>query len=208
MPNNPTISKIITPAGTIYDLKDEFARQQIANLASFSTFLGVTTTALTDGSDTNPIMIDSQDKTAVKGDIVTYSSKEFIFNGSVWQEFGDMSALKALAFKDSATGSFTPSGSVEAPTISVSSAGSTTTINNPTKVTVAKTVTAAAPGQTAPDNAFTYYSVSNETLTLYQLGYTTGDSITTSEVTVKTGDASYSASVPAFTGSSGTVSVS
>ena len=32
------------------------------------------------------------------------------------------------------------------------------------------------------------------------MGYTTGDSITTSNVTVKTGDASYSASSPAFTG--------
>ena len=35
---------------------------------------------------------------------------------------------------------------------------------------------------------------------MYQLGYTTGDSITTSDVTVKTGDASYSATAPTFTG--------
>ena len=64
-------------------------------------------------------------------------------------------------------------------------------MKNPTKVTVAKTVVAAAPGTTAPSNNITYYSVSGETLSLYQLGYTTGDSITTSDVTVKTGDASY-----------------
>lgn len=95
---------------------------------------------------------------------------------------------------------YTPEGSVAAPTISVSTAGSTTTIKNPTKVTVAKTVEAAAPGATAPSNSITYYSVSDETLSLYQLGYTTGDSITTSDVTVKTGDAVYSATAPAFTG--------
>lgn len=95
---------------------------------------------------------------------------------------------------------YTPEGTVSAPTISVNSAGSTTQIKNPTSVTVAKTVTAAAPGQTAPENSLTYYSVSNETLSLYQLGYTTGDSITTANVTVKTGDASYSASQPNFTG--------
>ena len=101
---------------------------------------------------------------------------------------------------ESGDATYTPAGSVAAPTISVSSAGATDTIHNPTKVTVAKTVVAAAPGATAPTNNLTYYSVSNETLSLYQLGYTTGDSITTSDVTVKTGDASYTASAPAFTG--------
>ena len=101
---------------------------------------------------------------------------------------------------ESGDATYTPAGSVAAPTISVSSAGTTDTIHNPTKVTVAKTVVAAAPGATAPTNNLTYYSVSNETLSLYQLGYTTGDSITTSDVTVKTGDASYTASAPAFTG--------
>lgn len=100
----------------------------------------------------------------------------------------------------SGTATYTPSGSVSAPTISIDTAGSTTTIKNPTSVTVAKTVVAAAPGATAPANALTYYSVSGETLSLYQLGYTTGASITTSDVTVKNGDASYTASVPSFTG--------
>ena len=59
---------------------------------------------------------------------------------------------------------------------------------------------AAAPGATAPSNNLTYYAVSGETLSLYQLGYTTGASITTADVTVKTGDAAYQASAPAFTG--------
>ena len=49
-------------------------------------------------------------------------------------------------------------------------------------------------------NAITYYNVTGETLSLYQIGYTTGDSITTSDVTVKTGDATYEATAPAFTG--------
>lgn len=98
------------------------------------------------------------------------------------------------------TATYTPEGSVAAPTITVKTAGTTDTIKNPTSQTVAKTVIAAAPGATAPSNSITYYSVSNETLSLYQLGYTTGDSITTTNVTVKTGDAAYEASAPAFTG--------
>ena len=95
---------------------------------------------------------------------------------------------------------YTPAGTVAAPAISVATAGSTTTIKNPTKATVATAVTTAAPGASAPNNPLTYYSVSNETLSLYQIGYNTGDSITTSDVTVKTGDASYNATAPSFNG--------
>lgn len=98
------------------------------------------------------------------------------------------------------TATYTPGGTVGTPTISVKTAGSTTTIKNPTSVTVAKTVVAAAPGETAPNNSITYYSVSNQTLSLYQLGYTTGASITTSNVTVKDGDAEYQSSQPSWTG--------
>lgn len=270
------ISKITLPSGTTYDIKDATARAAIDALSGYVTYGGVTTTVLTDGSTANPISINGENVPAVTGMIVTYQSKEFVWNGTAWQEFGDLSAMGNLAFADTAsasytpagsvsltngnttttvkqassgtatytpagsitggtftgasmtsTGSFTPSGSVSlsntnktatvspassgtatytpagsvaAPTISVATAGSTTTIKNPTSVTVAKTVTAAAPGATAPSNAITYYSVTGETLSLYQLGYTTGASITTSDVTVKTGDASYSANAPAFTG--------
>lgn len=100
----------------------------------------------------------------------------------------------------SGTATYTPQGQVSAPTISVVTAGTTTTIKNPTAETVAKTVVAAAPGATAPANNIVYYSVANETLSLYQLGYTTGASITTDNVAVKTGDATYEAAAPSFTG--------
>ena len=249
------ISKITLPSGTTYDIKDAVARSAIGGAIIIR---GTTTTALTDEATTNPIQINGESYTAVANDAVFYGKKEFVFDGTYWHEFGDMSGLGALATKDSASGSYTPAGtvsqptftgssmtatgnftptgtiavnassgsgtaytpegsisvnaasgtgtsytpegSVAAPTISVKTAGSTGTVHNPTKVTVAKTVVAAAPGATAPSNAITYYSVSNETLNLYQLGYTTGDSITTSDLTVKTGDAAYEATAPAFTG--------
>lgn len=94
---------------------------------------------------------------------------------------------------------YTPGGTVSTPTISVKTAGTTATIKNPTSVTVAKTVAAAAPTSTV-SNEVTYYSVSNENLTLYKLGYTTGASITTTNVTVKTGDAAYQSNQPSFSG--------
>lgn len=327
----PDISKITLPSGTTYDIKDATARSQIEALSNYTAYAGVTTSALHDGSTTNPIVVGGNNVAAQTGMICTYQSKEFIWNGSAWQEFGDLSGLGLLAYADqttatytpagsvsstftgtetivdvdfednlqplvlpnyipdgtisgttftgasmtstgtftpsgsvsltnsnqtatvspagsgtatytpagtisgttftgasmTSTGTFTPSGSVSltdetakytvspagsgtatytpagnitAGAITVKTAGATSTIHNPTKVTVAKTVVTAAPGATAPSNALTYYSVANETLSLYQLGYTTGDSITTSDVTVKTGDAAYESANPTFSG--------
>lgn len=242
------ISQIKLPSGTTYDIKDSTARAAITGGTSF---LGVTTTALTDGASTSTIVVGGNDVSAVNGGFAIYGNKEFVYSESdgKWHEFGDTSGLGDLAYKNTASGSYTPSGtvsqptfsgnsttstgkftpsgsvsfsntnqtatvskassgdatytpegSVSAPSISVSSAGSTTTIKNPSAVTVAKSVTAAAPGATAPSNSITYYDVTGEVLSLYQIGYTTGDSITTENTTVKTGDASYSATAPTFTG--------
>ena len=57
---------------------------------------GVTTTALTDGCDTNPITINGESYTAVEGDLVAYQSKEFLFNGTIWQELGDVSEVMTI----------------------------------------------------------------------------------------------------------------
>jgi hypothetical protein len=88
-----TISTITLPTGTTYYFKDAEAREQIEELASYSDFLGVTGTPLTDGLNTNPIMIGGEEVTAESGNIVLYNSKEFIWNGTTWAEFGDLSAL-------------------------------------------------------------------------------------------------------------------
>lgn len=54
---------------------------------------GVTTTEITDGASTNPVTIDGSPYTAKSGDMVTYDSTEFVFNGTVWQEFGAASTI-------------------------------------------------------------------------------------------------------------------
>lgn len=51
-------------------------------------YKGTTTTALSNGSTANPISIDGEEYTAVFGDIVVYSSSEFIFDGTAWSEIG------------------------------------------------------------------------------------------------------------------------
>lgn len=93
--------------GVSYEIKDAAARSAIDALQKYTNYLGVTTTELTDGASTNPITINGDSVTAKKGEIANYGSKEFIFNGTVWQEFGDLSGLGSLAFKDSASGTAT-----------------------------------------------------------------------------------------------------
>lgn len=126
------------------------------------------------------------------------STGNFTPAGSVSLTNSNTTATVSAA--SSGTTTYTPAGSITAGAISLATAGTTTTIHNPTKATVATAVTAAAPGATAPSNAITYYSVNNETLSLYQLGYNTGDSISTSDVTVKTGDGTYTGANPTFSG--------
>lgn len=116
----PDISKITLPSGTTYDIKDTVARQDIEeikeSISSGVSFIGQATTAITDQATTNPITIDDEFVTATKGDLVVYGSKEFIFSGTKWIEFGDLGSLGALAFKNSATGGFAPAGTVSQPT--------------------------------------------------------------------------------------------
>ena len=146
------ISKITLPNGSTYDVKDATARTQISSeaaarkaaddsinniinslkssLTGAMHYVGETSTALTDGSDTSPIKIvtrpngttvtDNTDYTPEPGDVVIYQDKEFVYSkyagGGVWNEFGSTGSFKALAFKDSASGSYTPAGAVSQPT--------------------------------------------------------------------------------------------
>ena len=51
-------------------------------------YKGTTTTALENGSTTNPITINGESYTAVFGDVVVYNYTEFVFDGTTWGEFG------------------------------------------------------------------------------------------------------------------------
>lgn len=111
-------SKVRLLDGTEAEVCDEVARRTVVGGIQF---IGVTTTYITDGDNTNPIVIDEQSVTAVNGDVVVYGNKEFIFadNDSKWHEFGDTTALGALALKDSVSATFTPEGTVSKPNVTV-----------------------------------------------------------------------------------------
>lgn len=112
------ISKITLPSGTTYNIKDATARANVAALSGALTFLGTTTTKLTDGATTAPITIGESSITPKAGNVVIYGNSEFVWSAaeSKWREFGSTGSLKALAFKDNASASYTPGGSVSQPT--------------------------------------------------------------------------------------------
>ena len=194
----PQIDHITLPSGTTYEIADATARaQQVGAII----LRGETTTALTNGATVNPIQIGGESFSAHANDAVFYGQKEFVFDGANWHEFGDMSGLGSLAMKNSASGNFTPAGtiavnaasgsgtaytpegSVSAPAISVKTAGAT------------KSVTPFGSAGTLPELTMT---VTDGNLTI---AFSQGTLPTAgTAVTVKTGDAAYQAGQPVFTG--------
>lgn len=150
------IKEVTLPSGNVYEIVDYGAREVLSTLSGYTTFLGVTTTELEDGTTSAVITVNNESVTASAGSIAIYSTgsttagrmaKEFIYDGSKWQFFGDISAanLGTLAYKNSvsvtytkfssvsstcstvsASGSFTPSGTVNTGTGTVTSSGSYT----------------------------------------------------------------------------------
>ena len=123
------ISKITLPSGASYDIKDAAARSDIEEIktaiAGGITFVGQTTTELSDGATTAVIVVNGDNVTAVKGMLAVYGNKEFVFDGTKWIEMGDLSLIGDLGWKDSASGSYTPAGTVSQPTFSGSEMTST-----------------------------------------------------------------------------------
>lgn len=223
------ISKITLPSGSVYNLKDAKAREDIESIIASITgglsFLGETTTPLSDGATTNPIVINGNNITAKKGDLVVYGQKEFLFNGTSWVELGDLSLLGSLAYKNSASGSYTPAGSVSQPTFSGNALSSTgsfqpsgsvslsaesssatgrTGFVQSVSVSSAGSISVSSPGSTTTVNSITDVgtlpvftaTVANETLTL---GFSQGTLPTKGgNTTVKTGDASYTSTKPSL----------
>lgn len=235
--NSPVLSQI-TANGTSYYLKDAEARTKLDALSSATHFIGKTTTELTDGATTSPVVIGGQNVTPVAGDIVYVERSlgepevEFIFNGTKWQELGSTSALGDLAFKDDASATYTPAGTVSQPSFtgtqgSVSVSGTATggitsavaengnytpagTINSPS-ITVTPTAAEGKYLVTSAGTAASYTlptlttSVSGETLTIsFDQGTFTPNTVPTLEATPSalTAVSAALASNPTFTGTS------
>lgn len=184
------ISKITVPVtvdgvvqNTTFEVKDAEARELIESLGDACYWIGVTTTELTDGSTTNPISVGGEDVTAKVGGMAQYSGEEFIWNGTAWQSIGKNN-FGALAFKSSASGDYTPAGTVSQPTAEASTTPAT--VNSITDVGTLPT-----------------FTVSGETLT-----FTSGTLPTKgSDTTVVASVDSISVTQPTFSGTETEITV-
>ena len=83
-------------------------------LSAAMKFLGTTTTAIGDGSTTNPITISGSSVKATSGNVVLYGSKEFVWTGSLWEELGDEGSHALKSIKIIGNGALSGGGNLEA----------------------------------------------------------------------------------------------
>ena len=136
------ISKIVKGQDTLW-LKDAEARQSIEEIegliAGGMHYIGKSTTAIVDGDATGPWTIDGVtyiasgtpaegQKLLKAGDITIYGESEFIWSNK-WQELGSTGSLGALAFKDSASATYTPAGTNQASAVSFTGQTSASFVN-------------------------------------------------------------------------------
>ena len=70
--------------------------KNIGNLSNIMNFVGILTIDLSHEATNNPITVDGKSHTAVKGDVVIDSTgEEFVFDGSKWQQIGNITAETA-----------------------------------------------------------------------------------------------------------------
>ena len=246
------ISKITLPTGTTYDIKDTVAREMASAGLAFvlstdaaSTPYGVTWD--NGGTTVTGTLVASKKKknkfylvpqpTSVSKDIkAEYITIQDANDDYLWEKIGttdiDLSSLGSLAYKDTATGNYTPEGTVSQPTFngaSLTSTGNFTptgSVSTPT-ITVTPSTTSkyvattatgggsVTPGSAASATLPTFAtSVSNETLVLsWTAGSFTANTPTSVTLpsfqsqTIVSGISSATSTQPSFTGTSGEVSV-
>ena len=187
-----TISKIRVSDGNIYEIADKWARDQITAITGGSAvvFKGVSTTALTDGGNENPTVNGSVVTAKTTGDLYFVGNDEYIYGADQkWHWLGNqLGQLGDLAYKNSATATYTPAGSVSQPTFS--GAASTVsmnytpagTVSKPTFSGTASTVNISyTPGGTVSQPTF------SGTATTVSINYTPAGTVSKPSITVTNG---------------------
>ena len=154
----------LTIGGNQYDIKDAEARAEIVDIKSSITgamhYIGVSSTAIADGDSTGPWTINSKTYIAsgtpasgevllAAGDVAVYAPTgkaelEFVWSGTQWQEYGSTGSIKALAFKDNASGDVTCAGSNAASAVSFSGTATETVLKAVDSAAVAPSFTEGA----------------------------------------------------------------
>lgn len=213
----PDISKITLPTGTSYDIKDATAREAIANLQNIENILSTNAATTPEG------IVWNDNGTTITGTLVASSEtvkkiylvpnasstdqkniyKEYLTlkvgNTYKWEMIGTTEAgldnLGDLAYKNSASTSYTPAGSVSAPSVTLSK----------TNIQTIDSV-GTLPSCTFP--AFTA-SVANENLTLaWAEGTFSAGTLPTKNNQISVATDVDTVSAPEFTGTQASIIVS
>ena len=146
----PTFETVTLPSGNTYYFADKEAREVIDALGNPMTFLGVTSTAITDGGSQNPITIDGDSVTVDNGDVVIYGEQEFIWVGPSatgrWYLLGDISVPTLGAFATVDTGYVTiqPAGSNASSAVTFSGGSTDNVLGEDTTFSASSTASSSA----------------------------------------------------------------
>lgn len=185
------VSKTLTVGSKTYDGSTAVSISAAdLGLSAAMKFLGTSTTAVTDGATTNPVTVGGASTTVTAGNVVLYGSKEFVWNGSSWEELGNEGSYKVV---QSAVSSPATSGNATAfiDTISQDTNGKiTATKKNVTFPTLSGGASASADatvagGVTVSGHAVT---VAKKTLTPGNNVQITGDA---TKITISATDTTY-----------------
>jgi hypothetical protein len=100
MPSVPTALKnpnTLTIGSQTYDGSSQVTITAAdLGLSSALKYHGTTTTALTDGATTKPIVIEGSDHYQEQGCVVAYNTSSFVWTGSAWEELGNPGNYKVI----------------------------------------------------------------------------------------------------------------
>ena len=217
MADELTVWEFQSKTGAVYKLVDQGARDLIKEIMNFTEYLGVTTSAVEDGATVNPVVIGGESVTAVAGNVVTRSSdsKEFIYSSTgIWQNFGELSGLGTLAFKNYVTASYTPAGTISQPTFSGTEFTPAGTVSQPSfsgseltstgSYTPAGTIGDVAIGTKTVKQFKTQGTLPDISVSNHRIIFTEGELPTGEDVTVGSGSVT---TQPTFSGTAATISV-
>lgn len=145
----------------------------VSGLSGAMHYIGTSTSEITDGGTQNPTISGYSGTAKTAGNVVIYGSKEFVWNGSAWEEFGDEGSYALKTVSVTGTGALSGGGTLtESRTITHNTSGATAGTYGPgNDVTGTNNTTILVPEITV-DQYGHVTAISNKTYTSKDTTYT------------------------------------
>ena len=159
----------------------------VSGLSGAMHYIGTSTSEITDGGTQNPTISGYSGTAKTAGNVVIYGSKEFVWNGSAWEEFGDEGSYALKTVSVTGTGALSGGGTLtENRTITHNTSGATAGTYGPgNDVTGTNNTTISVPEITV-DQYGHVTAISNKTYTSKDTTYTALKN--PNSLTIATGD--------------------